>query len=298
MLDFEQAIEAFCGQLRADQKAEGTIAAYRRDLRTLTAVLAEHAHGVGLSQITSTHLTGCFLDSRLLTFKGQPKSDASIHRLKSSTKAFFSWCQVNGLCNSNPARAIKTHRLSQRPPKFLTLAEKKALLKEVRGWKDFPSFRDRAMIEVFLGTGIRLSELCNLNVSDIDLTSKHMRIKAKGNNYQIKFLKTDLRILLKKYLAQRSREVSQSEEAMFLSNRGCRISVRQVANRIAYWLQKAGIDKNLTPHSLRHTFATHLYSATNDLLVVQRALGHRDISTTQIYTHLVDDQLEDALERI
>jgi integrase/recombinase XerC len=87
-------------------------------------------------------------------------------------------------------------------------------------------------------------------------------------------------------------------EALFLSNRDARLCQRQIANRLAHWLRKAGIEKDLMPHGLRHTFATHLYGATNDLLVVQRALGHRDVSTTQIYTHLVDGQLEEALERL
>ncbi|WP_343217724.1 tyrosine-type recombinase/integrase [Desulfatitalea alkaliphila] len=89
-----------------------------------------------------------------------------------------------------------------------------------------------------------------------------------------------------------------SRRALFLSNRGTRISPGQVANRVKHWLTRAGIDKGISPHGLRHTFATHLYAATSDLLVVQRALGHQDISTTEIYTHLVDAALEDALERL
>jgi len=136
-----------------------------------------------------------------------------------------------------------------------------------------------------------------VDVDDVDLDAKHLRIRAKGDVPQVKFLKSNLRSLLRRYLAERRRQ-GTADPALFLSNRRTRISARQVANRIKFWLDKAGIDKDIGPHGLRHTFATHLYAATSDLLVVKRALGHRDISTTEIYTHLVDGALEEALERL
>jgi len=103
---------------------------------------------------------------------------------------------------------------------------------------------------------------------------------------------------LRTYLKWRVRHGTEQCSALFISQRDTRISPRQVAYRLDYWLGEAGIDKPLTPHSLRHTFATRLYARTNDLLVVQRALGHRQIATTEIYTHLVDGTLEEALERL
>jgi integrase/recombinase XerC len=221
-----------------------------------------------------------------------------VHRLKAALRSFFTWTTDAGLTTENPARAVRMKRLAQKPPVFLTASEKKTLLKEVKGRTGFAGMRDRVMIEVLLGTGIRIGELEALDTDDIDLDAKHLRVRAKGNVVQVKFIKTDLRILLKRYLKERSRQSTAPCNALFLSNRGTRLCQRQIANRIALWLRKAGIEKNLTPHGLRHTFATHLYGATSDLLVVQRALGHRDISTTQIYTHLVDGQLEDALERL
>jgi integrase/recombinase XerC len=115
---------------------------------------------------------------------------------------------------------------------------------------------------------------------------------------QVKFLKSTLRSLLRSYLKARRRLGDGECRALFLSNRGTRLSPGQVANRVKHWLTKAGIDKDISPHGLRHTFASHLYAATSDLLVVKRALGHRDISTTEIYTHLVDGTLEEALERL
>lgn len=218
--------------------------------------------------------------------------------MKAAVRAFFAWASEAGVVDDNPARSIRMHRLPRKLPVFLTAVEKKRLLKELKGRTDFSALRDRAMIEVLLGTGIRLGELAALDMDDIDLDVKHVRVRAKGNVPQVKFIKTDLRTLLCRYLAERRRHGRPEMEALFLSNRDDRLCQRQIANRLAYWLRKAGIDKELTPHGLRHTFATHLYGATNDLLVVQRALGHRDVSTTQIYTHLVDGQLEEALERL
>ena len=136
-------------------------------------------------------------------------------------------------------------------------------------------------------------------MGDVALDAKHLHIRqAKGGAPQVKFLKTGLRTLLRGYLTERKKRGSGDCQALFLSARETRLSQRQIANRLAHWLGKAGIDKQLSPHALRHTFATHLYAKTGDLLLVQRALGHRDIVTTQVYTHLVDGALEEALESL
>jgi integrase/recombinase XerC len=160
------------------------------------------------------------------------------------------------------------------------------------------AIRDRVVIELFLGTGIRLQELVDLDIDDVDLDAKHLHVRAKGDVPQVKFLKSKIRSLLRSYLKERRRQGDGECRALFLSNRGSRLCERQVARRLEHWLKAARIEKQLTPHALRHTFATHLYSRTGDILVVQRALGHRDLSTTQIYTHLVDGVLEDATERL
>ena len=294
----EAAIERFCAHLSAESKAAGTVTAYRRDLRLVACVAESFQPGLCCQDVTPGLLDRALSSPELLTTDSGPRSPASVHRLKAAVRSFFTWTTDAGLTTENPARSVRMKRLAQKPPVFLTASEKKALLKEVKGRTGFAGMRDRVMIEVLLGTGIRIGELEALDTDDIDLDAKHLRVRAKGNVVQVKFIKTDLRILLKRYLKERSRQSIAPCSALFLSNRGTRLCQRQIANRIALWLKKAGIEKNLTPHGLRHTFATHLYGATSDLLVVQRALGHRDISTTQIYTHLVDGQLEDALERL
>lgn len=292
------ATEAFCARLSAEGRSPATIAAYRRDLALVVRVAGELAPGIVCREVTAGLLDQVFSAGAVTESGRGPRSAASLHRMKAAVRAFFAWASEAGVVGENPARSIRMHRLPRKLPVFLTTAEKKRLLKELKGRTDFSTLRDRAMIEVLLGTGIRLGELAALDMDDIDLDAKHLRVRAKGNVPQVKFIKTDLRALLRRYLAERRRHGRPEMEALFLSNRDCRLCQRQIANRLAHWLRKAGIEKELTPHGLRHTFATHLYGATNDLLVVQRALGHRDVSTTQIYTHLVDGQLEEALERL
>ena len=293
----DQAIEQFCVRLAADNRAAGTISAYRRDLLLVARVFSELAPEMGCHEITPVMLDSVFSSQAITVTSRGPRSVASLHRMKGAVRSFFNWSFEAGITKNNPARMLRMQRLPRKPPSFLTPAEKKKILTEIKGRSRFMDLRDRVMIELLLGTGIRLAELTGLNIDDIDLATKHLRVIAKGNIEQVKFLMTDLRSLLHRYLLIRKRQPTKSE-ALFLSNRASRLCQRQIANRIDHWLTKAGIEKHLTPHSMRHTFATHLYSATNDLLVVQRALGHRDISTTQIYTHLVDDQLEEALERL
>ena len=297
-LDLTGAIEAFCARLSAEGRSPATIAAYRRDLALVARVAGELAPGIVCRAVTAGLLDQVFSAGAVIESERGQRSAASLHRMKAAVRAFFAWAVEAGVVEDNPARSIRMHRLPRKLPVFLTTAEKKRLLKELKGRTDFSALRDRAMIEVLLGTGIRLGELAALDMDDIDLDAKHLRVRAKGNVPQVKFIKTDLRTLLRRYLAERRRHGRPEMEALFLSNRDGRLCQRQIANRIAHWLRKAGIEKELTPHGLRHTFATHLYGATNDLLVVQRALGHRDVSTTQIYTHLVDGQLEEALERL
>ncbi|MFH2113684.1 MAG: tyrosine-type recombinase/integrase [Spirochaetota bacterium] len=294
----EQAVHTFGRRLEADGRSPHTVSAYLRDLHTLARVLASIRPDLSMDQVTPGTLDRVLTDPAVTeTAGGAPRSAASRHRFKAAVRSFFAWAKDAGLVRENPARSVTMRRLPRTLPVFLTEAEKRLLLKELRGRSSTLTRRDRVIIEVFLGTGIRLQELVSLDIDNVDLDAKHLRIRAKGNVPQVRFLKSNLRSLLRRYLAERRRQGTASA-ALFLSNRTSRISPRQVANRVKFWLAKAGIGKSLGPHGLRHSFATHLYAATSDMLVVKRALGHRDISTTEIYTHLVDGALEEALERL
>ena len=289
------AIADFETRLRAQGRSEHTVSAYMRDLRCFAQALGD----IVLAEITPTIIDTALTDPAVSNMpNGSPKSAATMHRMKVVVKSFFTWTTDAGYCESNPARSITMKRLSRRPPEYLTETEKKQLLKELHDRTNPLARRDRVVFELFLSTGIRLSELVNLDLDDIDLDGKHIRILGKGGVPQVKFLKSSVRTLLRAYLKERRHLTSPDVPALFVSSRDGRLCSRQIAQRLTYWLTKAGIEKKITPHGLRHTFATHLYSRTSDLLLVKRALGHRDISTTEIYTHLADEALEDALERL
>ncbi|BBO77762.1 tyrosine recombinase XerC [Desulfosarcina widdelii] len=296
---FEQAVEAFSRKLAAEGRSPNTISAYLRDLKCFAGVLIARHPGVTISQVTPGMMDDALTAPAVLrTVSSTPRSPASLHRFKAAVRSFFTWLEETGQASENPARLVRLGRLPRNPPVFLTEAEKRRLLKELRGRSNVIARRDRVIIELFLGTGIRLQELVDLDIDDVDLDTKHLHVRAKGDVPQVKFLKSKIRSLLRGYLKERRHQGDGECQALFLSNRGTRLSPGQVANRVKHWLTKAGIDKGISPHGLRHTFATHLYAATSDLLVVKRALGHQDISTTEIYTHLVDNALEEAIERL
>ena len=295
----QQAINGFAVRLRAQGRSEQTVSAYLRDLALFTSTVDRLYPGIRLGNVTPALIDAVLADPAVaLAPEGLPKADATIHRMKAALRSFFSWAHETGLTPENPARSVATRRLSRRPPEYLTEAEKRKLLKELHDRTNPLARRDRVIFELFLGTGIRLSELVSLDIDDVDLDGKHVRIIGKGGVPQVKFLKTSLRTLLREYIKERKRNTSGDCRALFTSSRGTRLCARQILQRLKAWLDKAGIEKHISPHGLRHTFATHLYASTSDLLVVQRALGHRNISTTEIYTHLVDEALEDALERL
>ncbi|MHB9038975.1 MAG: site-specific integrase [Armatimonadota bacterium] len=293
--NIDQAIGNFSTRLRAQDRSELTISAYMRDLRCFAGALPD----VDLADITPAMVDAALTDQSVtISENGMPKSAVTMYRLKAAIRSFFTWATDTGLVNSSPARSVTTKRLMRKPPKYLTESEKRKLLKELHDRANPLARRDRVIIELFLGTGIRIAELVNLDIDNVDLDGKHISITGKGGIPQVKFLKSSLRTLLRSYLKERRRLTGSECTALFVSSRGTRLCCRQIAQRLTHWLRKTGIQKNITPHGLRHTFATHLYAATSDLHLVKCALGHLDISTTEIYTHLSNNTLEDAIERL
>lgn len=293
----EVLIVRFLAWLKADGRSPKTIAAYHADLELASSALTASG-GAALLSATTPELMACLASPVVLQKRnGQARATSSVKRVQSTLRTFFSWSIQAGLRTDNPAKRLSLRAPKRKLPVFLSLGEKRLLLRTLRTRVTTVSFRDRVMIEVLLHTGIRLSELVNLNVGDVDLDNKHLRIRAKGGGEQIKFLKSSLRTLLKTYL-KRQRPNVPGESAVFLSNWRRRISQRQVEARVKHWVTEAGIDKPISPHKLRHTFATHLLAQDGNLRLVQRALGHAAISTTAVYAHVVDDQLREAIEQM
>jgi site-specific recombinase XerD len=208
---------------------------------------------------------------------------------------FFKFLTDTGHIRSNPARLIKNGRTEPKAPECLRPAEAIIFLAAIP-MNDSPvARRDRVMFTLLLWTGIRLGGLVRLAVSDVRFGERVLKVNGKGGIEQSVYLTSRLRRILKSYIAKMDLE---PEDPLFPSRAGGPLGRRQVQLRFHHWLAKARIKRHLTLHSLRHTFAMNLYRKTGDLRLVQTALGHRHISTTEIYARVEDKALRRALEKM
>jgi len=292
-MKLSEAIERFMTHLRANGRSARTIDAYNRTLY----LLLNHCGDIEIGSLA------CELISEFAASEagrpgknGNARASLTIHGQKAALRSFGSYLENADILPRNPARLLSMKRTDGKEKSVFTDLERKRLVKAVESHKGEAAYRDHVMLALFLGTGIRLSELVNLNVSDVDLDNKRISITVKGNRNETRFINTDLRTLLRKYLRKRNSTDSDAN-ALFLSNRNGRISNRQVQLRFVLWLQWAGINRDdLTVHSLRHTFGTRLYDKTRDLVLVGKAMGHRSVEATKVYVHQDGEAMEEALE--
>jgi len=289
------AIEHFTTYFKANRRSEATIDCYRRDLLRL----ADHAGDIDVATLTAETVHGFVASDQVQRLgDGRPRSDVGINRTKACLRSFGRWLEQNGHVDGSPAATLEIRRVSRQSPSTLTDPERKRMLREVGARKGAAAARDRVMLELLLGTGIRLSELVGLDVADVDLDGKRITIRAKGGDIETRFINANLRRRLRRYLRERN-QVLADTPALFLSNRETRISKRQVQARFKQWLQWAGIDREgLSVHSTRHTFGTRIYRKSKDLLLVAKAMGHKNVETSRIYVHDDTEALEEALESL
>ena len=282
------AIRRYDAQLRADGKSPHTREVYLRDLESFAGWTGRTKN---IRKITPTHLTRYLISSIFTqTAAGKAKAVVSLNRSKSALRSFFRFLTDVGHLRENPARLVRSARCPQKIPACLTEQETRGLLATIKREKTPMAERDHLIFALMLGTGIRLGSLVALNVGDVDLASGTIRVNGKGNVEQLVFVNGGLKRLLKKQMARRD-----PSTPLFLSMRGGRIGSRQVQLRLGFWLRKAGITRPCTVHTLRHTFATRLYETTGDLRLVQRALGHRQVTTTEIYTRVTNRAIARAV---
>ncbi len=228
-------------------------------------------------------------------------SPATRARKISSLRVFFKYLTSKAkLLEINPAQDLETPKLGKRMPKYLSLEESKKLLDVTQNEDNRNNIRDYAIITLFLNCGMRLSELVNINITDIDFSESKMTVIGKGNKERTIYLNKACMKVIKDYLSIRphDRVKNNSRDALFLSERKERISNRSVQDIVKKELLKAGLDtKKYSVHKLRHTAATLMYQYGNvDIRALQELLGHESISTTEIYTHVNDERVRDAVE--
>jgi integrase/recombinase XerC len=281
------ATKRFDTQLRADGKSERTRQAYLRDLGKLGRWLNR--------DVEITTIIPDALARFLANGNGGSRSPLTINRTKTALRVFFRFLNDAGYLSKNQARLIRSTPTDRRVPSYLSVDEARRLLDATTSSDSALAKRDHAMFSALLGTGIRLGSLVALNVDDVNLAEGIVTIKAKGGREETVFLTARLCKLLARYIKALS---AADGTPIFRSRNGGRLGARQVQIRLKHWLKAAGITKPLSVHCLRHSFATRLYSLSGDLRLVQRALGHRHITTTEIYARVENKALGKALENL
>ncbi|MCK6265731.1 tyrosine recombinase XerC [Vibrio sp. ZSDE26] len=221
---------------------------------------------------------------------------SSIATRLSSLRSFFDFLILRGELSANPAKGVSAPRKQRPLPKNLDVDEVGQLL-EVDSDDDPLSVRDRAMMELMYGAGLRLAELVDINLKDIRAGAGEIRVVGKGDKERKVPFSGEAKEWVGKWLKYRSDLANSGEKALFVSKQGVRISHRNVQKRMAEWGLKQGVASHISPHKLRHSFATHMLESSNNLRAVQELLGHENISTTQIYTHLDFQHLAQAYDQ-
>lgn len=255
-----------------------TLSAYKRDLRDLVSYCESQ-------KITDwTSITEKTVRAFVSTQHRQGLSGRSLQRQLSSIRTLFNFLCKHKILSNNPALGIPAPKSAKRLPETLNVNQINTLLSNTDN--DPLSLRDLAMMELLYASGLRLSELTNLNLTDINWQELSLTVIGKGQKQRkIPFGRQALKAL-KAWLKIRTTMLKGDETAVFISNRGTRISNVSVQQRLKKWALKNGLDTSLHPHMLRHSFASHLLESSKDLRAVQELLGHANLSTTQIYTHL------------
>jgi integrase/recombinase XerC len=272
-------VERFLDHLRLERRLSiHTITSYRRDLACLTEY-CDANDVLRWQDLKSHHVRGFAASSHAAGL-----SPRSIQRRLSGIRGFMNYLIREGDIARNPATDISAPQVPRKLPNTLDVDQMARLL-QIQG-DDPVTVRDRAMLELLYSSGLRLAELVNLNPEDVDLDDAMIRVIGKGNKTRLIPVGRMARTAVSQWLRIRSELVVGEEKALFIGVRGRRISPRTVQNRVHHWALKAGIPQRVYPHLFRHSFATHLMESSRDLRAVQELLGHADISTTQIYTHL------------
>jgi len=255
-----------------------TLAAYQRDLDLLLQYL--EAEEIDRPTEVTQHHIRAFIAQR----HRQGLGGKSLQRLLSAVRSLFRWMLREGLAEHNPATPVRAPKSPRHLPATLD-ADSIGQLLEIPC--DTPlAIRDKAIMELFYSSGLRLSELASLRWDQLDLASGMVTVTGKGNRTRMVPVGRMASEALLEWSKARLNFVSFEEPHVFVSQRGNPIAVRTIQTRIRYWAKHQGIPQNIYPHLLRHSFASHMLESSGDLRAVQELLGHADISTTQIYTHL------------
>jgi tyrosine recombinase XerC len=297
MKDFKKNIEDFIQYIQREKNfSENTVVSYRNDLSDFVEFLKERNwEGNSLHQIDRS-----LLRDFLVFLKRRRLKESTIAHKVFVLRSFFKYLLRKRKILSNPASFLSSPKRRKRLPTFLTISQMENLLR-LPPKESFWGLRDLAILELFYSTGMRLSELANLDLSSVDFQGEVVRVLGKGKKERIIPVGKEALTVLKNYLnlcKSTFKDRSNADgEAIFLNRSGKRLSARGIGRIVKRYATQISEDQKTSPHTFRHTFATHLLDKGADLLAVKELLGHESLSTTQIYTHVTTDRLKKVYEK-
>ncbi|WP_422445851.1 tyrosine recombinase XerC [Thermoanaerobacterium sp. DL9XJH110] len=290
----ETLIDSFLNYLKVTKnKSENTIKAYAGDLMQFNEYLKQKK----ISERAFSKIDHVDIRGFLAHLKAKQLSRKTIARKLSAVRSFFKFLSGEGIVGENVAAYVKSPKLPKKLPLFLYPPEIEALLSAPSG--DTLGIRDRAIMELLYATGMRVGELVSLRVKDLNMGANYIIVFGKGSRERVVFFGQKAAESLEDYL-KRSRPFllkSISCDALFLNRHGTGITDRSVRRIIDKYVKAASLNQKISPHTLRHTFATHMLNNGADLKTVQELLGHVSLSTTQIYTHVTKERLKEVYDR-
>lgn len=294
----EAHIQDFLNYLRDQKNASlNTRHSYERDLDEFLQYVARYQAdclegGIFVLERLNPLVLRCYLNVLF-----QKNGASSIARKLSCLRSFFKYFVKKGLLTQNPAKVIHSPKVPKKLPKYLNVDEVNAMMAANFSEKKFGK-RDRAMLEFLYSSGLRVSELVSLDIDHVDLEAGLVRVIGKGNKERIVPVGEKALAALREYLGERRHlGLVRETNSLFLNKNGTRLSVRSVQRLIVELTGRIGLNKEVTPHTLRHSFATHLLGAGADLRSIQELLGHESLSTTQKYTHVSIEELAKVYDK-
>ncbi len=282
----------FLDYLTYERNVSGnTVSAYRDDLESFVTFLCNDYFSMGRDQLELRRVDHLTVRSYLAHLSRRKLSRATVARHLSALRTFFKYLVREGLAEANPARTVSTPKREKHLPQVMQTSDV-ALLLEQADTSTTLGLRDAAFLELLYASGLRISELTGIDLDDLELRARLVKVHGKGSKERIVPFGSKAESALRAWLAVRGELVTDvDEQAVFVNYRGQRITTRSVRRLFDGYVKQAALRAGISPHTMRHSFATHLLNAGADLRGIQELLGHASLSTTQKYTHLNDWQL-------
>jgi len=295
----KEQIESFLNYLRVERGfSQNTLLAYRNDLSQLSDYVEAEAARQNVPPSWADFGRQVMM-SYLLNLKERGYAATTVARKVAAAKSFFAFLVAEDRVKDNPTRDVPSPKIGKSLPKPISIAQVKRLLEQPAGLSTPEAKRDRAMLELLYASGMRVSELISLNTGDIDIQGGYVRCFGKGHKERMIPIHEKAALAVKEYMEQVRPDLLRNpdDRALFLNLRGDRLTRQGFWQILKGYAKAASLETEITPHTLRHSFATHMLNGGADLRSVQELLGHANISTTQVYTHLTSEHVRRTYEK-